>query len=61
MPTLDFDIDTVKNMYEINIWGLIRVTQAYAPLLIAAKGTIVNISSINIAVHSPWMGDSFQP
>ncbi|MCJ1392605.1 hypothetical protein MMC18_005475 [Xylographa bjoerkii] len=56
MPTLDFDIETAKQMYDVNIWGLLRVTQACAPLLIAAKGTIVNISSISTAVHTPWMG-----
>ena len=57
MPTLDFDIDTAKSMYEINVWGMIRVTQAFTPLVIAAKGTIINISSIAPCVHTPWMGE----
>ena len=56
MPTLDFDIDTAKSMYEINVWGMVRVTQAFAPLVIAAKGAIINISSIAPCVHTPWMG-----
>ena len=56
MPTLDFDIETAKSMYDINVWGMVRVTQAFAPLVIAAKGTIVNISSIATSVNTPWMG-----
>ena len=57
MPTLDFDIETAEKMFDINVWGLIRVTQEFAPLIIAAKGTIVNISSISTEVRTPWMGE----
>ena len=56
MPTLDFDVETAKRMYDINVWGMIRVTQAFMPLVITAKGTIVNISSIATCVNTPWMG-----
>ena len=58
MPTLDFDIETAKAMYELNMWGMVRVTQEFAPLLIAAKGTLVSISSISTSVVTPWMGES---
>lgn len=57
MPTLDFDVEIAKSMYDINVWGMYRVTQAFAPLVIESKGTIVNISSISTVVHTPWMGD----
>lgn len=57
MPTLDFDIETAKQMYDINVWGTLRVTQAFADLVIAAKGTIVNICSISTSVNTPWMGE----
>ena len=57
MPTLDFDIETAKRMYDINVWGAVRVTQAFADLVIAAKGTIVNICSISTSVNTPWMGE----
>ena len=60
MPTLDFDIETAKRMYDINVWGMLAITQAFAPFVIAAKGTIVNIASISTAVHTPWMGESLQ-
>lgn len=58
MPTLDFDIGTAREMYEINVLAMVRVTQEFAPLLIAAKGTIVSISSIASSVITPWMGVS---
>ena len=58
MPTLDFNIAAAKEMFEINVWGLIRTTQVFVPLLVAAQGTIINISSISTVVHTPWMGES---
>ena len=59
MPTLDFDIGTASKMYDINVWGMVRVTQTFAPLLIAAKGTVVSISS-SASVNTPWMGKSLK-
>lgn len=61
MPTLDFDIETAKKMYDINVWGMLRVTQAFAPLIIANKGTIANVSSIAPRVNTPWMGRLADP
>ena len=58
MPTLDFDIESAKAMYDVNLWGMVRVTQEFAPLLIAAKGTLVSISSISTSVITPWLGKS---
>lgn len=55
-PTLDFDIEHIKSMFDNNIFGAIRVTQAFAPMVIAARGCIINISSISTACHTPWMG-----
>ena len=57
MPTLDFDIETAKGMFDINIWGMMRVTQEFAPLVIAAGGTLVNVCSISTSVNTPWMGE----
>ena len=61
MPTLDFDIETAKEMYDINVWGMVRVTQEFAPLLVAAKGTLVSIGSISTSVITPWMGEFPKP
>ena len=58
MPVLDFDMETAKAMYDINMWGMVRATQGFVPLLIAAKGTLVSISSVSTGIIIPWMGES---
>ncbi len=41
------DIDAVRQMFEINVWGLTNMTRAVLPLMRRARsGTIVNISSM---------------
>lgn len=45
-PLLDADIDRVKKNFDINVFGLLAVTQALFPLLRAAKGMVVNQASI---------------
>jgi 1-acylglycerone phosphate reductase len=57
-PILDADIDMAKEMYEVNVWGLIAVTKAFAPLIIEEKGSIVNMASIAGCLYPPWMGES---
>lgn len=56
MDILDTDIKKAKEMFDVNFWGVIAVTQQFAPLVIAAKGTIVNNSSINSPLVVPYMG-----
>jgi NAD(P)-dependent dehydrogenase (short-subunit alcohol dehydrogenase family) len=38
MPLLDVDISKARNQYEVNVWGVLAVTQAFFPLLRVAKG-----------------------
>ena len=57
MPLLDTDISMAKKMFDVNVFALIAVTQAFSPLLIAAKGTIVNIGSIAGRFQVPWQGN----
>ena len=35
------------------------MTKAFMPLLVKAKGTVVNISSVGAVVHTPWIGKIF--
>ncbi|PYH90777.1 putative hydroxybutyrate dehydrogenase [Aspergillus ellipticus CBS 707.79] len=56
MPILDEDLDQLRTLYETNVWGPLAVTQAFAPLLIRAKGAVVFITSIAGYVNVPYMG-----
>lgn len=56
MPILDEDLDAVRNLFEINFYGPLAITQAFAPLLIRAKGLAVFITSISGYVNVPYMG-----
>ncbi|KAJ5083941.1 hypothetical protein NUU61_008520 [Penicillium alfredii] len=56
MPILDETIETAREIFEINVWGPVAVTKAFAPLLIEAQGTLVNITSIAGHIPLPNMG-----
>lgn len=43
-------------MFDVNVFALVAVTQAFAPLLIASKGTVVNIGSLVGKFPMPWQG-----
>lgn len=43
-------------MFDVNVFATIEVTKAFAPLLIAAKGTVVNIGSVAGHMPAPWQG-----
>ncbi|ODA80837.1 hypothetical protein RJ55_03797 [Drechmeria coniospora] len=50
IPALDMDLDDVRATYEANVFGPMLMCQAFARLLIAARGLIINISSISSVV-----------
>lgn len=58
MPMLDLDMDQTKQMYDVNVFGVIAVTKSFAPLIIEAKGTIANLASIAGLLAPPYMGMS---
>lgn len=55
-PLVEVDLATVKRLYDVNVLGLLAVTQAFAPLVITAKGKVVNISSVGGILAIPWAG-----
>ncbi|KAK9777088.1 putative Oxidoreductase [Seiridium cardinale] len=55
-PLLDLDIERAQKLYDINVWGPIRVIQGLSKLLIASHGRIVNISTCGAVVNTPWIG-----
>lgn len=61
MPILDEDLDTVRNLFEINFYGPLAITQAFSPLLIKAKGMAVYITSISGYINVPFMGKRPKP
>ena len=56
MPLADVDLEKAKQVFEVNLWGVMAMTKAFMPLLLKAKGTVVNISSVGAIVHTPWIG-----
>ncbi|KAF2826848.1 NAD(P)-binding protein [Ophiobolus disseminans] len=58
MPLLDEpeELLEAKEIFDINVWAQLNVSQAFAPLLIEAKGTIVYISSLAGQTNVPWIG-----
>lgn len=46
VPALDIEIDEIRETFETNVFSVMRMCQAFAPLLIEAKGTIVQIGSL---------------
>jgi NAD(P)-dependent dehydrogenase (short-subunit alcohol dehydrogenase family) len=55
-PLLDTDIDEAKKVYDLNVWGVIAMTQAFAPMLVKAKGVVCNISSVAACFTFAWAG-----
>ncbi|MCX6214542.1 SDR family NAD(P)-dependent oxidoreductase [Spirosoma sp.] len=61
-PLQNQPINTIRQHFEVNVLGLIQVTQAFLPLLGARNdhpvepGRIQNISSVNGQVAIPFMG-----
>lgn len=55
-PLLDTDIDEAKKVYDLNVWGVIAMTQAFAPMLVKAKGVVLNLSSVAACFTFAWSG-----
>lgn len=56
VPLLDVSIDEGKRLYDINVWSILAVTQAFIPLLIRTNGIVCNISSIAATIPLAWAG-----
>ncbi|KAI8952713.1 putative short-chain dehydrogenases/reductase [Xylaria longipes] len=56
MPLLDLDLDKAKRLYDVNVWAQLAMVQAFATMLINAKGTVCNISSVSGELIFAWGG-----
>lgn len=45
-----------RALFEVNVHGVVAVTQALLPLLREAKGRVVNIGSLSSVVAAPFLG-----
>ncbi|KAI1308109.1 dehydrogenase with different specificitie [Xylaria venustula] len=55
MPVLDVNISRAQKLYDVNVWGPIRMVQAFADLLITSRGRIVNLSTVGAVLNTPWI------
>ncbi|MGB5324730.1 MAG: SDR family oxidoreductase [Pseudomonadales bacterium] len=55
-PMLEMPVKQLDYQMDVNVYGPFRVTQAFAPLIIASKGRIATTGSIAGIVSSPMFG-----
>lgn len=46
VPGVEIDIEEVRDLFETNLFAVMRMCQQFTPLLIEARGTIVQIGSV---------------
>ena len=46
-PLIEADMSELEFLFDVNVYGVFRVTKAFAPMIIESGGRIVNISSIS--------------
>lgn len=46
IPRSDLSIPEAKDLFKLNVWSYLAVTQAILPLLLKSKGMIINQTSI---------------
>jgi len=56
MPTVDINIEDGKKIFDVNYWGALAMIKAFSPLIVASKGTFVNVTSIGGHLNVPFMG-----
>jgi len=55
-PIEDIPLADLRRQFEVNVFGAIRVTQVFLPLVRENKGRIVNMSSVAGLVTTPFLG-----
>ncbi len=48
-------VDVVRRLFEVNVFGMLAVTQACLPLLRAARGRVINMGSIAGKAVTPYV------
>ncbi len=55
-PVEGVSIERWKEQFEVNVFGLLRATQAFLPFVRGTRGRVVNISSVSGLATSPYLG-----
>jgi NAD(P)-dependent dehydrogenase (short-subunit alcohol dehydrogenase family) len=55
-PLIEVGEEDLKWLFDVNVFGVYRVTQAFAPLIIESKGRIMNIGSISGILSGTFFG-----
>lgn len=55
-PVTDVSVDELAWIFDVNVLGVYRITQAFAPLIIESKGRITNIGSIAGILSGTFFG-----
>jgi short-subunit dehydrogenase len=55
-PILDEDMGHMKKLFDLNVFAPMCITQAFAPLLIEAKGVAVFVTSLAGHLNIPFIG-----
>ena len=52
----DYDLDTLRRVYDVNVFGPLRLTQLALPLLRASAGHVVNVTSdAAVEAYEGWV------
>lgn len=54
MPISDLSLAEAKQLFDVNVWAQLAVTQAFLPLLLKSKGMIVNQTSVVSTTAVPF-------
>lgn len=55
-PLIEVPEDEIKWLFDVNVFGVVRVTQAFAPLIIESKGRITTTGSIAGVITGTFYG-----
>jgi NAD(P)-dependent dehydrogenase (short-subunit alcohol dehydrogenase family) len=58
-PLIEFEDWTMDFVFDVNVFGVVRVTRAFAPLIIESRGRIVTTSSISGVLSGGLTGYGF--
>jgi NAD(P)-dependent dehydrogenase (short-subunit alcohol dehydrogenase family) len=55
-PLEHIELETVRRVFDVNVVGVVAMTQAFLPLLRASGGRVINISSVSARLALPFAG-----